>query len=621
MHTKTSRLGFKSLLGVLRGAVDSLRHIDATTLELKYNPKYEELFAPELGPVNPFHTQQQKAQTNMLSGFVEKAHISDFQFENQRRTFNSFGCSMSEEQSARYAQAVHMSEEQSARYAQFVLLVLSNLLGMHSCSISDVWCAKIGVMSDVRVLQHAHTLTRSLKTAVVPGTSLARYALDPTVDAVPETSAITPFIGATETAKETDGKTVFESTKERLLDKRKRNKNDDPGNIGGFLGPWGGYVDEQRIMKPSEEEAVELEEILAKRQKRGKQAEDKPLEEKTVLHIKDAVDYQGRSFLHAPQDVGVNLKSDSPPERCFLPKAQIHTWQGHTKGISAIRWFPKTAHLLLSCSMDCRVKLWEVYNERRCVRTYYGHRQAVRDISFNNLGTQFLSAAYDRYIKLWDTETGECISRFTSRKIPYCAKFHPDEEKQHLFVAGTSDKKIICWDVRSGEIVQEYDRHLGAVNSITFVDENRRFVTTSDDKSLRVWEWDIPVDMKYIADPTMHSMPAVMLSPNQKWLACQSMDNKIVIFSALNRFKMNRKKTFSGHMVAGYACTLDFSPDMSYLMSGDADGKCYIWDWKTTKLYKKWKAHDSVCIGVLWHPHESSKVVTAGWDGLLKFWD
>lgn len=45
------------------------------------------------------------------------------------------------------------------------------------------------------------------------------------------------------------------------------------------------------------------------------------------------------------------------------------------------------------------------------------------------------------------------------------------------------------WDVRSGEITQEYDRHLGAVNTITFVDENRRFVTTSDDKSLRVWEW------------------------------------------------------------------------------------------------------------------------------------
>jgi pre-mRNA-processing factor 17 len=60
----------------------------------------------------------------------------------------------------------------------------------------------------------------------------------------------------------------------------------------------------------------------------------------------------------------------------------------------------------------------------------------------------------------------------------------------------------------------------------------------------------------------MHSMPAVALSPNGKWLVCQSMDNQIVTFNALNHFKFLRKKVFKGHMVAGYACGLDFSPDM-----------------------------------------------------------
>lgn len=73
--------------------------------------------------------------------------------------------------------------------------------------------------------------------------------------------------------------------------------------------------------------------------------------------VKDIVDYQGRNFLHPPQDVGVNLRSDSPPDRCFIPKVEIHCWRGHTKGVAAIRWFPKSAHLLLSASMDCRVKV------------------------------------------------------------------------------------------------------------------------------------------------------------------------------------------------------------------------------------------------------------------------
>ena len=48
-----------------------------------------------------------------------------------------------------------------------------------------------------------------------------------------------------------------------------------------------------------------------------------------------------------------------------------------------------------------------MYNERRLFRTFLGHAKAVRDISFNNDGTKFLSCSYDRYIKVWDTETGE----------------------------------------------------------------------------------------------------------------------------------------------------------------------------------------------------------------------
>lgn len=44
-----------------------------------------------MGPENPFKSKQQQATRNMLSGYVEPAHLSEFQFENQRRTFNSFG--------------------------------------------------------------------------------------------------------------------------------------------------------------------------------------------------------------------------------------------------------------------------------------------------------------------------------------------------------------------------------------------------------------------------------------------------------------------------------------------------------------------------------------------------
>lgn len=530
--------------------------------EIFYNPTYDELHLPEQGPANPFKTNQQLAKKNMLSGFVEETYIDDFQFETQRRTFESYGFCI----------------DPSADEAGNNKIIVSTTKFQEPDEDEE----------EAKVEDYNEKMKKDRKIRM----------------------------------EQVDGKTVFEKIAPRPQDKRKRLKNNDPSDVDGYLGPWGGFVDEERVSKPSKEMQKELDEIVAKRQKKGTEVEEeRTTEEKSTLHIPDPLDYQGRSFLHIPQDVGVNLKSDHPPEKCYLPKKLIHTWSGHTKAVSSIKLFPRSGHLLLSTSMDCKVKLWQVYNKRKLVRTYSGHNKAVRDASFNNDGTRFLTAGYDRYIKLWDTETGSCISRFSTGKIPYCVKFNPDRNKQHLFVAGLSDKKIVTWDTNSRGIVQEYDRHLGAVNTITFVDNNTKFVSTSDDKSLRVWEWDIPVDFKYIADPGMHSMPSVTLSGNGKWLGCQSLDNQIIIFDVYGRFRVKRKKIFKGHMVAGYACQMTFSPDMSYVASGDGDGKVFIWDWKTTKLFSKFQAHDNVCIGCIWHPHETSKLITSGWDGQIKLWD
>ncbi|GIY56051.1 pre-mRNA-processing factor 17 [Caerostris darwini] len=65
--------------------------VDPLSRTVNFNPKYEELYAPVAGPENPFKTQQQKADKNMLAGFVESAHINEFHFECQRRTFTSYG--------------------------------------------------------------------------------------------------------------------------------------------------------------------------------------------------------------------------------------------------------------------------------------------------------------------------------------------------------------------------------------------------------------------------------------------------------------------------------------------------------------------------------------------------
>jgi WD40 repeat protein len=69
---------------------------------------------------------------------------------------------------------------------------------------------------------------------------------------------------------------------------------------------------------------------------------------------------------------------------------------------------------------------------------------------------RFISFSYDRYVKVWDTETGQCISRHTSKKVPFCAKIQPSPSLSHEFLVGQSDKKVVQWDTRANEIVQKY---------------------------------------------------------------------------------------------------------------------------------------------------------------------
>jgi len=462
--------------------------------------------------------------------------------------------------------------------------------------------------------------------------SILGFSANPSVD--PSAPAI---LGNAEAAAAHNFKTVDMHRAPNAKKKELKRKRRDRGDVevvdgeGAYVGPWANWEgDEPQSVLSSgiaagEDEDEEVDELESESEEQAVVRKAKPKrgaagQESTVFHGKSTHDYQGRTYMHPPLSEAPNLQSEPGSQETFIPKACIHTWTGHTLGVSVIRLFPNTGHLLLSGSMDTKIKLWDIYTHGNCLRTFHGHTKAVKDLTFSNDGRKFLSCGYDRQIKLWDTETGQCIQRFGNGKIPYVVRFHPDEDKQNIFLAGMSDKKIIQYDINSGEITQEYDQHLGPVNTITFVDENRRFVTTSDDKTIRAWDFDIPVVIKYIAEPHMHSMPAVTLHPSKKYFAAQSLDNQILVYSTDN-FRQNRKKRFAGHSVAGYACQVGFSPDGKWISSGDGEGNVVFWDWKTGRIKSRLKAHSKVVIAHEWLPHESSKVITASWDGLIKLWD
>ena len=191
-------------------------------------------------------------------------------------------------------------------------------------------------------------------------------------------------------------------------------------------------------------------------------------------------------------------------------------------------------------------------------------------------------------------------------------------------MVGQNDRRVIQYDVSNGDVSQEYDRHLEAVSAIFFLDGGKRFVSSSDDKSLRIWEFGMPVEVKTVSDPAQHAAPACTRDAHpgsgKKFVSFTSLDNKILTFEATEKFRKAPKKTFAGHTISGYACRPCYSPDGRYVASGDGDGKLFIWDWRNTRIVKSMRAHDAVTIDCCWHPKEASTVLTSSWDGTVKMW-
>jgi pre-mRNA-processing factor 17 len=119
----------------------------------------------------------------------------------------------------------------------------------------------------------------------------------------------------------------------------------------------------------------------------------------------------------------------------------------------------------------------------------------------------------------------------------------------------------------------------------------------------------------------MHAISATDKHPNGKYFLGQSSDNKILTFDVKGQsIRLNKKKKFLGHLNSGYSVEVKVSPDGQFVASGDHDGRVFFYDWKSAKVYSVLHAHDNVCVGMDWHPNDSSKFVTCSWDGLVKLW-
>ena len=149
-----------------------------------------------------------------------------------------------------------------------------------------------------------------------------------------EPNATGALVGDLESAEKYGGRDVVQMKPSRA--KRQRQTKGDPSIVDGegrYLGPWAKYQEEVQYDDnvalieeelASDEEYVDESVAPVNMAPMNKAAtdyqDDRSNQETTEFHGTSLVDYQGRSYMHAPRDIDIDLYKEQGLERTFHPK-------------------------------------------------------------------------------------------------------------------------------------------------------------------------------------------------------------------------------------------------------------------------------------------------------------
>lgn len=311
---------------------------------------------------------------------------------------------------------------------------------------------------------------------------------------------------------------------------------------------------------------------------------------------------------------------------CKLPRSKSKDFHEHTEAVTSLQWNASHySHLLLTSSLDRKVKIWDCFSLKRCVRTLTCHEAGVKSALWTVDGENVLSGGFDKTVKLTDAQYSRTFQEFDHTAFITCLQLCPSDPQ--LFLAGTDDSAIYCWDMRVGEAVYEYKGKLGQILSLEFLPGRDEFLAScdfvcrnSDDRNIMVFDLRTTAVISNQIYHEKYTCPSLKVHPEGLVFVAQSNANYAAMFSTNPPFRLNKFKRFEGHQVEGYTINCDFSPDGSVFASGSSDGKLFFYNFVSTEIIKTLSAYDTACTNIQFHPVLGNMVASGSWNGQVTVW-
>jgi WD40 repeat protein len=190
-------------------------------------------------------------------------------------------------------------------------------------------------------------------------------------------------------------------------------------------------------------------------------------------------------------------------------------------------------------SRSCELKIWNVASGQLVREFPDAHSETIFAVRFSPVNNQLASAAGDRFIKIFDTDSGETVRTLAGHAGHVLSLSWQADGK--ALVSGGSDNLLKLWDTASGVPLQTmkgttyrigpYKRDITAVS---FIGESEQILAASGDGTVRLHRTLSENDILTFAG-TKGYQHAVAATPDGQTLIATSSDGTIRIWSGHER--------------------------------------------------------------------------------------
>jgi hypothetical protein len=245
--------------------------------------------------------------------------------------------------------------------------------------------------------------------------------------------------------------------------------------------------------------------------------------------------------------------------------------------------------------------------ETRCFRPEAGPIVAA---AFLPDGKSFVSAAADRAVRRWNSETGEMTGRFSD--APYeigCLAIVP--VSGHVLVGQGASVRM--YDPATGRELARLTGHTDAVRSISVAAKGSLALTGSDDRTVRLWDLSAGREVLRLAGHRA-GVTGVALSADGRLALSGGRDQTLRLWDASNGREL-RQFTVPRGQVLGVALT----EEGRAALSCHFDTTVRLWDLETGRELRRLSGHKQMVTCVFLLP--GGRIVSASHDRTLRVWD